>query len=141
MPAGFRLCARTQAKTCGHVLANTVRYQGQIGSRKPNIVKLSQIWPKHALKVTAGPFSSYLASQSDRIRKNMPAVDSKTVPVARNLQTTPLAGTIPLPPTQARDRDVSSRGPCQHRTFKQAQTTQQTKSITKLFGTKIDNCN
>ena len=66
----------------------------------------------------------------------MPAVDSKTVPVARSVLTTPLARRIP--PTQTRDRDLSSRGPCQHRTFKQAQTTQQTQSITKLFGTQID---
>ena len=70
---------------------------------------------------------------SDRIRKNIPAVDSKIVPVARSVLTTLLAGTIP--PTPACDRDISSRGPCQHRTFKQAQTTQQTQSITKLFGT------
>ena len=72
----------------------------------------------------------------------MPAVDSKTVSVARSVLTTPLAGKIPSP-TQARDRDVSSWGPCQHRTFKQAQTTQQThvQSITKLFGTKIDKSN
>ena len=77
---------------------------------------------------------------SDRIRKTMPTVDSKTVPVASSVLTTPLAGTIP-PPTPARDRYVSSRGPCQHRTFKQAQTTQQTQSITKLFGTKIDKTN
>ena len=76
---------------------------------------------------------------SDRIRKTMPTVDSKTVPVASSVLTTPLVGTIP--PTPARDRDVSSRGPCQHRTFKQAQTTQQTRSITKLFGTKIDKTN
>ena len=48
---------------------------------------------------------------SDRIRKNMPAVDSKTVPVARSVLTTTLAGTIPSP-TPACDRDVSSRGPC-----------------------------
>ena len=78
---------------------------------------------------------------SDRIRKNMPAVDSKTVPVGRSVLTTPLAGTIPPPPTPARDKDVSSRGPCQHRTFKQAQATQQTQSITKLVGTKIDKAN
>ena len=72
---------------------------------------------------------------SDHIRKNMPAVDSKTVPVARSVLTTPLARRIP--PTQARDRDLSSRGPCQHRTFKQAQR----QSITKLFGTQIDKSN
>ena len=80
---------------------------------------------------------------SDRIRKNMPTVDSKTVPVASSVLTTLLAGTMPPPPhpTPARDGDVSSRGPCQHRTFKQAQTTQQTQSITKLFGTKIDKTN
>ena len=41
-------------KAGGHLLANTVRYQGQIASRKPNIAKLSQGWPKHALLVTAG---------------------------------------------------------------------------------------
>ena len=80
-----------------------------------------------------------MASRSDRIRKNMPAVDSKTVPVARSVLTTPLARRTP--PTQARDRDLSSRGPCQHRTFKQAQTTQQTQSITKLFSTQIDKSN
>ena len=35
-------------------------------------------------------------SISDRNRKNMPAVDSKkSVPVARSVLTTPLAGTIP----------------------------------------------
>ena len=73
---------------------------------------------------------------SDRLRKNMPAVDSKTVTVARGVLTTPLARRIP--PTQACDRDFSSRGPCQHRTFTQAQTTQQTQSITKLYGTQID---
>ena len=76
---------------------------------------------------------------SDRIPKNMPAVDSKTVPVARGVLTTLLARRIPH--TQARDRDLSSRGPCQHRTFKQAQITQQTQSITKLFGTQIDKSN
>ena len=37
---------------------------------------------------------------SDRIRKNMPAVDSKTVPVARSVLITPLAETIPPPPRQ-----------------------------------------
>ena len=63
----------------------------------------------------------------------------KTVPVARSVLTTPLARR--KPPMQARDRDLSSRGPCQHRTFKQAQTTQQTRSITKLFGTQIDKSN
>ena len=57
-----------------------------------------------------------MASRSDRIRKNMPAVDSKTVPVARSVLTTPLARR--KPPTQARDRDFSSRSPCQQRTFK-----------------------
>ena len=41
-----------------YVLANTVRYQGQIGSRKPNIVKLSHSWPKHALKVIADPLGA-----------------------------------------------------------------------------------
>ena len=41
---------------------------------------------------------------SDHIRKNMPAVDSKTVPVARIVLTTPLASRIPH--MQARDRDV-----------------------------------
>ena len=66
----------------------------------------------------------------------MPAVDSKTVTVARAVLTTPLARRIP--PTRARDRDLSSRGPCQHRTFKQAQTTQQTQPIKKLYGTEID---
>ena len=34
-----------------------------------------------------------------------------------------------------------ARGPCQHRTFKQAQTTKQTQSITKLFSTQIDKSN
>ena len=57
-PYDYQNNFRTQAKTCGHVLANTVRYQGQIGSRKPNTVKLSQSWPKHALKVTAGPLGA-----------------------------------------------------------------------------------
>ena len=57
-PYDYQNNFRTQAKTCGHVLANTVRYQGQIGSRKPNIVKLSQSWPKHALKVTPGPLGA-----------------------------------------------------------------------------------
>ena len=76
---------------------------------------------------------------SHRIRKNMPADDSKTIPVPRSVLTTPLARRIP--PRQARDRDLSSRGPCQHRTFKQAKTTQQTQSITKLFGTQIDKSN
>ena len=38
---------------------------------------------------------------SDRIRKNMPAVDSKTVPVARSVQPTPLARKIPPPPPHA----------------------------------------
>ena len=61
----------------------------------------------------------------------MPAVDSKIVTVARAVLTTPLASTIP--PTPASDRDLSSRGPCQHRTFKQAQTTQQTQSIKKTI--------
>ena len=37
-------------------MPNTVRYQGQIAYRKPNITKLSQSGPKHALKVTAGAF-------------------------------------------------------------------------------------
>ena len=37
---------------------------------------------------------------SDRIRKNMPAVDSKTAAVASSVLTTPLAGTIPPPPRQ-----------------------------------------
>ena len=46
---------------------------------------------------------------SDRIGKNMPAVHSKTVPVARSVLTTPLARRKPS--TQARDRDFSSRGP------------------------------
>ena len=104
---------------------------------------MSQSWPKHALKshswCSRGPPGGHLASRSDRIRKNMPAVDSKTVPVARSVLTTPLARRTP--PTQARDRDLSSRGPCQHRTFKQAQTTQQTQSITKLFSTQIDKSN
>ena len=76
---------------------------------------------------------------SDRIRKNMPAVDSKTVPVARSVLTTPLARR--KPPTRARDSDFSSRGACQHRTFKHAQTTQQTQSITKVFGTQVDKSN
>ena len=65
--------------------------------------------------------------------------DSKTVPVARSVLTTPLARR--KPPTQVLDRHLSSRGPCQPRTFKQAQTTQQAQSITKLFGTQIDKSN
>ena len=91
--------------------------------------------PKKAVEET----TSHGAFISDCIRKNVPAVDSKTVPVARSVLTTPLARR--KPPTQARDRDLSSRGPCQHRTFKQAQTTQQTQSITKLFSTQIDKSN
>ena len=65
----------------------------------------------------------------------MPAVDSKIVTVARGFLTTPLARRIP--PKQARDRDLSSRGSCQHRTFKQAQTAEQTQSITKLYFTQL----
>ena len=87
-----------------------------------------QLLYSRLVETFSGKFS---LSISDRIRKNMPAVDSKTVPVARSVLTTPLARR--KPPTQAHDRDLSSRGPCQHRTFKQAQTIQQTQSITKLF--------
>ena len=76
---------------------------------------------------------------SDCIHKNMPTVDSKTFPMARSVLTTPLARRVP--PMQARERDFSSRGPCQQRTFKQAQTTQQTQSITKLFGTQMAKSN
>ena len=78
---------------------------------------------------------------SDCIHKNMPTVDSKTFPMARSVLTTPLARRVPPPPMQARERDFSSRGQCQHRTFKQAQTTQQTQSITKLFGTQMAKSN
>ena len=54
--------------------------------------------------------------------KIMPAVGSKTVPVAKSDLTTPLARRIPSfhQRMHANDRDVSSRVPYQHRKFKQA---------------------
>ena len=53
---------------------------------------------------------------SDYNRKNMPAVDLKTVSVARSDLTTPPNWENGL--THARDMDFSSRVPCQHTTHK-----------------------
>ena len=73
--------------------------------------------------------SSHLPSKSDRICKNMPGDYSNNVSLARRDLTTPLAGR--KSPTQARDRDTSSRVSCQRKAFKRAQRTQQTQPITK----------
>ena len=68
---------------------------------------------------------------SDRIPKDVPAFHSEKVPAARIDLTTPRLGENP-----PRDRDISSRMPWQHKTFKKAQRTRQTQSITKPFGTQ-----
>ena len=74
-------------------------------------------------------------SKSDRIPKNVPALLSETVTAARIDLTIPLARR--KPPTQAPDRDISSRMPCQHKTFKHAQRTRQTQVITNYLAFKL----
>ena len=47
---------------------------------------------------------------SDRIRKNMPAVDSKTVAVARSVLTAPWLGQYPPPPPRQHVTGTSPAG-------------------------------
>ena len=60
-----------------------------------NLLKLNSIKAKLNQTATVANYRPQTHTTrryiSDRIRKNMPAVDSKTVPVARSVLTTPLA--------------------------------------------------
>ena len=77
---------------------------------------------------------------SDRIRKNMPAVDSKTVAVARSVLTTPLARRKPPPREYVTGTSpAAGHGNTEH--SNKPKQLNKTQSITKLFGTQIDKSN
>ena len=74
--------------------------------------------------------------------KNMPAADSKTVPVARSDLTTPWLGKGLPRPVRMHVTGTSPTG-CHVNTehSSKLKTTEQTQSITKLFGTQMPKSN
>ena len=71
---------------------------------------------------------------SDRIRKNMPAVDSKTVPVVRSVLTTPLAERYP--PRKHVTGTSPAGGHVNTEHSSKPKKLKKTQSMTKLFGTQ-----